>query len=360
MPTWTSKARVLAAIHRQVPDRVPLNYSSNPASDARLKRHFGLAPDDAEGLRRALRIDFRGVWPAYTGPRLHADIPARGVVVDDWGIHRRRIEHETGAYWDYCDFPLREATEEEVAAWPLPNPDHFDTSRIADTCRQLSDYAIFCGGPGVGDVINSTGMLRSMEQTLIDLITDDPAGLLLIRRRADIYLKLMERVLDAGRGGIDLMWLGEDLGTQKAPMISLELYRRHIRPIHQAFIDLAKSYGIPVIVHTCGSSSWAYDDFIAMGVSAVDTLQPEAANMAPATLKARFGNRLAFHGCISTAGPLATGSADDVRAVCRDTLDIMMPGGGYCLAPTHSSQDNTPLENVLAMYETGLSHGVYA
>lgn len=355
----TSKERVLTALNRQEPDRVPLNYSSNPASDARLKAHFGLAENDAEGLRRALGIDFRGIWASYTGPRLHADIPERGVKVDDWGIHRRWIEHPSGGYWDYCDFPLREATEEQVAAWPMPDPDRFDYSRVAEACRTHREYAVFCGGAGIGDVINSTGMLRSMEQTLVDLIADEPAGLLLTARRSAIYLAIMERTLAAAKGGIDLMWMGEDLGTQIAPIISLELYRRHIRPIHQRFIDLAKSFGIPVIVHTCGSSSWVYDDFIEMGVAAVDTLQPEAVNMEPAYLKKRFGDRLAFHGCISTAGPLATGTADEVRATCRHTLDIMKPGGGYCMAPTHSIQDNTPLENVLAMYETGRTYGRY-
>ncbi len=355
----TSKERVLTALSRRQPDRVPLNYASNPASDARLKRHFGLAEDDHEGLRRALGVDFRGVHPPYVGPKLHPDLPERGVQVDMWGIHRRWIEHASGGYWDYCDFPLREATVEEVAAWPLPDPDHFDYGGIAAQCREHREQAIFCGGPGVGDVINSTGMLRSMEQTLVDLITDEPAGLLLARRRSEIFLKMLERILDAADGGIDLLWMGEDLGTQKAPMIGLDLYRRHIRPIHQSFIDLAHRYGIPVIVHTCGASSWVYDDFIEMGVAAVDTLQPEAAGMAPETLKKRFGDRLAFHGCISTAGPLATGTPDEVREICRHTLEIMMPGGGYCMAPTHSIQDNTPLENVLAMYETGRTLGRY-
>lgn len=97
-----------------------------------------------------------------------------------------------------------------------------------------------------------------------------------------------------------------------------------------------------------------------MGISVVDTLQPEAANMSPAYLKRTFGGRLAFHGCISTAGPVATGSVQDTIAYCRNTLDIMMPGGGYCFAPTHQLQDNSPTENVVAMYETARRDGVYA
>jgi len=146
---------------------------------------------------------------------------------------------------------------------------------------------------------------------------------------------------------------------KQAAIISLKLFRKHIRPRHQRFIDLAKSFGLPVVIHTCGSSSWAYDDYIEMGMSGVDTLQPEAKDMSPAYLKKRYGARLAFHGCISTAGPVTYGSTEDVVANVRQTLAIMMPGGGYALAPTHMLQDNSPTENVLAMYQAARTYGGY-
>ncbi len=355
----SSKERMLTVLNRQEPDRVPIDYSANPAIDQRLKSHFGLAQDDDEGLLRALGVDIRGVGPAYTGARLHLDIPERGVSVDNWGIHRTWVEHESGGYWDYCDFPLQNASEEEIAAWPMPNPDDFDYSTIKEACRGKKEFAICTGGAGTGDVINMNGMLRGVEQTMIDLITDDPAGLLLAKRRVDIQLEIIRRSLEAADGGIDFLWIGEDLGSQNAPLISLELFRTHIRPLHQRLVDVAKSFGIPVMIHSCGSSSWAYEDFIAMGIAAVDTLQPEAKDMSPAFLKQRFGGRLAFHGCISTAGPVATGTVTDVTAYCADILDIMMPGGGYCFAPTHQLQDNSPTENVVAMYETARRRGVY-
>jgi uroporphyrinogen-III decarboxylase len=155
------------------------------------------------------------------------------------------------------------------------------------------------------------------------------------------------------------MWLGEDLGTQIAPMISLDLYRKVLKPIHKVFCDLAKAYGIPVLVHTCGSSSWAYEDFIEIGVRGVDTLQPEAADMSPAYLTEHFGGRLCFRGCISTAGPLAYGNVADVERNCRETLEIMMPHRGYHFAPTHQIQDNTPEGNIIAMYNTAHAYGRY-
>jgi len=352
----SSKERVLMTFAHQEPDRVPINYSANAGIDRRLREHFGLRSD--EWIGDALGVDFRGVGAPYVGKRLHAEIEGR--CVDPLsGIRTRWIEHETGGYWDYCDFPLKDADEETIARWPVPNPDDFDYSGVEEACQRNATWAVFTGGAGLPDVINGTGMLRSMEQVLVDLITDDPAGLLLIDRRIDVAFEITRRTLEAVRGKIDFLWLGEDLGTQIGPIMSVDLFRRHIRPRHQRFVDLARSFGIPTLIHTCGSSSWAYDDFIEMGVHGVDTLQPEAKNMAPAYLKTRFGTDLFFHGCISTAGPVAFGTPRDVEADCRKTLDIMMPGGGYCFAPTHCLQDNSPTENVLAMYETAHAYGRY-
>ena len=353
-----SKERVLAAFSHSEPDRVPIDYSANPGIDGRLKAHYGLASGDHEGLRLALGVDFRRVAAPYAGPPVHPD--AGDVIVDMWGIHRRWIEHPTGGYWDYCDFPLQDATLAQVEAWPMPSPDDFDYSAIPEQCCRHGDYCVVLGGAGLGDIINSTGMVRTMQQVLIDLATDNPPGLAYIERKVSTQIEITRRTLEAAKGGIDLLAMGEDLGTQIGPMISLAMYRTHIRPYHQRIVDLGRAFGIPVMIHSCGSSSWAFEDFIEMGVGVVDTLQPEAKDMAPALLKRRFGQRLAFHGCISTAGVVAYGTVQDVEADVRETLEIMMSGGGYALAPTHQLQDNSPTENVVAMYEAAIRYGRYA
>jgi uroporphyrinogen decarboxylase len=353
----TSKQRVLTAFARQEPDRVPINYDANPEIDERLKQHYGLAKDDGEGLRRALGVDFRSVGAPYVGPKLHADIPDRAVT--NFGIRMRWVEHETGGYWDYCDWPLREASLEEIEKWPMPSPDQYDYSRIAEQCEKHGNFAVYTGHPGIGDIINATGMLRTMEQVLVDLITDDPAGMRLIDRKNDILVEIVRRTIEAARGRIDFLWMGEDLGTQRGPTMSLDLFRQQIRPRLQKFVDVARHFGIPVMIHSCGSSSWAFNDLVEMGVGVVDTLQPEATNMEPAYLKKTYGDRLAFHGMISTAGPVAYGTVQDTIDNVRQTLETMMPGGGYALAPTHCLQSNSPTENVVAMYDTAKKYGVY-
>ena len=354
----TSKERVLTALARQEPDRVPINYCANGGIDRRLKEHFGLGPDDSAQLCEALGVDFRGVSAPYVGPPLHPEIPDRQVD-PHWGWITRYVEHGTGSYWDFCDFPLMQADEQAVARWPFPSPDDYDYTRMPELCAARRDYGLFVGGAGLGCIINTAGFLRGMEQAFVDLAVDEPAGLLLIDRILAVHLEKTRRELEAARGAVDFMWIGEDLGTQQGPLISMATFQEHIKPRHQPFFDLARAYDLPVMIHTCGSSSWAYDDYIGMGLAAADTLQPEAKDMSPAYLKRRFGDRLAFHGCISTAGAVAFGTVAETVADCRQTLEIMMPGGGYCFAPTHALQDNSPTENVVAMYETAKQYGTY-
>ena len=355
----TSKERVLISVHHQEPDRVPIGFAgTNGDIDRRLKQYFGLAADDNDGLLSALHVDTRTVSAPYVGPCLHGDI--KGIHVDPlWGLRTRWIENESGGYWDFCDFPLQTATLAEVESWPMPSPDDFDYDAVKVQCKKHKNHCAIFGDAGCGDIINSTGMLRTMEQVLIDMAMDDPAGILIFERKSSIQAEILGRTLKAADGGIDLVWLGEDLGTQQGPLISLAMFRKFIRPRHQRLVDIAKAYNVPVMIHCCGSSSWAFEDFIEMGINVVDTLQPEAANMSPVYLKNQYGGRLAFHGSISTAGPMAYGSVEDTVKNVRETLDIMMPGGGYIMSPTHMIQDNSPTENVVAAYEAVSKYGVY-
>jgi hypothetical protein len=354
-----SKERVQAVFAGTVPDRVPINYGANPGVDGRLKEHFGLASDDGEGLLQALGVDFRYIGAPYTGPRLHEEVPGRRVD-PRFGTRTRWVEHGGGGYWDFCDFPLRDADLETVASWPMPSPEDFDYAVVPELCAAHEGYGLHVGHPGMLDIINSSGMIRSTDQVLIDLLTEEPAWQCYVDRRLGLFMEVIRRTLEAARGAVDFLWVGEDLGTQDKPMISMECFRSQIRPRHQEFIDLARSFGLPTMIHTCGSSSRAYEDFIEMGMRGVDTLQPEAKNMSPVYLKDHFGGRLIFHGCISTAGPVTFGTVDDVVRDCKDTLDVMMPAGGYCLSPTHAWQDNSPTENVLAVYETAHKCGRYS
>lgn len=358
MKRLSSRERVRRAFRHEALDRVPIDYMANAGIDSRLKEHFQIAAQDHEYLLQALHVDFREITVPYTGPELHTQLPNRKVD-SQWGIVTRWAEHETGGYWDFCDFPLQGLDPERIEAWPMPSPDDYDYAAVQDQLKNWPELALYVGNPGLGDILNTTGMLCGMEDVYVALALEDPAWLRLVDRRLDIQYRITERILDAAGGRIDFMWLGEDIGGQQGPLISPEQYRKTIKPRHRKFTELAEAYDIPVMIHSCGSSSWAYDDFIDLGIQAVDTLQPDAAHMKPAYLKQKYGDKLAFHGGFSTGTSLTRGGPEDVIRELENLLSIMMPGGGYMFSPTHMLQDNSILEHVLVLYEAVLRLGRY-
>lgn len=354
----TPRERVRAFLARSHADRVPINYHANSGVDQRLKRHFGLAADDAEGLRRALGVDFRGVAAPWTGGRLHAERP--DVRVDPrWGYHTRQVAHASGSYQDFCGFPLCGADIAAVAAWPLPDPDRYDYAAIDGQCRRHAGFGLHLGSPGLGDIMNSTGMLMGMERVYAALAEPDPAWELLVERKLAHDLLVTERSLAAAGGAIDLVWTGEDLGSQRGPLCSLATWRRVLRPWHRRLVELARAHGAAVMLHSCGASSPFFDDLAALGVAAIDTLQPDAAGMEAVRLKHGWGDRLAFHGGITTGGVIAGGTPAEARAEAERVLAAFMPGGGYAFSPAHALQDDTSVANVLAIYDAARAAGRY-
>jgi len=366
----TPRERVLTAFAHREPDRVPLDYQANPEIDLAMKRHHRLDDDDSEGLAEALGIDFRGCWPAYTGPPLH--LASEGMHVNEWGARTRWIAHSAGGYWDLCQFPLAGSlSQDQVDHWPMPSPDDYSyvggwtagsrlRGELLEYCEAHPNFPIVFGGAGVGCIINRIGQIRGMRDALCDVATENPIGLRLIDRMQDVDLEVVQRSLAMVGNKVQIFCMGEDLGAQRGPIISPEAYRHVLKPRHKRFIDEAKRYGLLVMFHCCGASSWAFDDLADMGVDIIDTLQPEAASMDPAHLKRTYGHKLSFHGMMSTAGVLAFGTAQQVRDEVKRILDIMMPGGGFALAPTHLIQSNSPVDNVLALYDAGRKFGCYA
>jgi len=352
----TSRERVLKTFRFERTDRVPINYFANPTIHARFAKALGVDPNDYDQTLDALDVDFRGRDPKYTGPFLYEDAP--GLNCNRiYGYYTRWIENESGGYEDYARFPLSGADPDVIANYPVPDPDDFDYAGYADWIKTAGDRSVYVGSAGYGDIINLTGTLMGTENVLVNLLTEDEATLAYVDRRLGMQLGVLERMLEAGNGRADVMWLGEDLGTQIAPMISLDLYRRVLRPRQQKFVDLAKAYGLYVMIHGCGSSSWVFEDYIEMGINGVDTLQPEAVNMSPEYLKKHFGGRLSLHGCISTTGALFSGTPDDVAADVNRTLDILSDTNGYMCSPAHNLQDNMPVENIIALYNTVHARG---
>jgi uroporphyrinogen decarboxylase len=149
---------------------------------------------------------------------------------------------------------------------------------------------------------------------------------------------------------VDIVWMGDDYGTQRGLLMSPAKWRKLFRPKLQAMIDLSHKHGARLMLHSCGSTRALWGDFVDMGLDIYDTIQPNAAGMTPNELAAEFGRSICMHGTINTQKTLPFGAVEDVIAEVRDRIDSFGSQGGLIVAPCHNIQPDTPLENILAMY----------
>ncbi|NLE75467.1 MAG: hypothetical protein GX605_01785 [Chloroflexi bacterium] len=366
-----AKERVLAAIAHQEPDRVPLDFVSVPEQMGNLRRHFGLPPKTPDAnapvgigeyvdseVAACLGTDLRNVAPKYVGPpTVRYD---DGSFLDFWGVRRKPVRHATGVYNEVIDAPLKGASSlQEVDRHRWPSVEWFDFKPVTQQCREQSEYALVAGWPMTVDFINRSAMLCGYDRVLLGLATGDPVVFAILDRLSDFFLKFNQRYFEAGQGYLDIAFYGDDYGTQGGSLISPRTFRSIFQPRWAPHMEQVRSFGLKAMLHSCGSTRVLLPDIIDTGFHILQTVQPEAKGMDLHELKEQFGDRLCFNGCISVQQVLPHTTPDGVRAEVRRVIEIMAPGGGFILGPTHNIQSDTPLENVLAMYETAQTVGVY-
>ncbi|MGA2067242.1 MAG: uroporphyrinogen decarboxylase family protein [Thermoguttaceae bacterium] len=361
----TPRERVRAALSHTQPDFTPCDYYATPEIHERLLAHFGLGPPrrvaaamggsaaglEDGGLAERLGTDIRYVNPPYVGepPAAFDD----GSSLNLWGIRRRPMPNEYGEYAEPVERPYAAwRSVEEVERFPWPSPDAFDYAAVPALCERFPEAAIATGGMWVQDFINGVAFGRGVEQVLLDIAAAEPVFLAIVERRHRFYMAYIERILAAARGRIDLVYCGDDFGTQRGLLISPAAFDALFAAKKKELFDLVHAYGAKVSHHCCGSSRQLIPRFIACGMDALQTIQPQAAGMNPYELKAAFRGRIAMHGAVDVQGWLQRATPAQIAAEVDRLMDEVGAGGGYILAPSHQIQPDTPLENVLTVYRT--------
>ncbi len=348
MKPMTSKERVMTSLRWQETDRVPIQTYLTPEIHQQLKDHFG-----GRDVYECLGVDFRTVNAPYHGPvKPRKD----GIWWDEWGVGYTDFRHEAGGtYPEATILSLAKLqTMDDLRDYPWPDPDQYDYSGIEAACDRLAGFAVCCGGAGWPDILNGVSRGRGMEQVMIDIATRDAVGLAIIQRRVDYYYEVARRTLAAGRGKIDILCIGEDMGNQNGRMFGPRDFAEIFRPALQRYIDLAHEFGAKAMCHSCGDTHELMPQFIEMGLDILDAMQPEPRGMDVMKIRQACKGRLAFCGLISTQDTLPFRDEAACRAEARHRLDVIARGGGYIFAPAHCIQAGTPLANVLAVYEEAL------
>ena len=190
---------------------------------------------------------------------------------------------------------------------------------------------------------------RSMEQLLVDFMINQDIADALLDAVTDRMAVIARRMAEAS---VDILRLADDLGTQLAPMISLDLFRKFIKPRLAKYVSLIHELSpAKVLFHSCGSLASIIEDLIEIGIDALNPVQVSAAGMNPAELKKKYGGRMVFWGGVDSQRILPKGSVQEVKQAVEQLIETMGPGGGFLLSAVHNIQPDVPLENILAMFE---------
>ncbi|MBN1342561.1 MAG: hypothetical protein JXQ73_07770 [Phycisphaerae bacterium] len=345
----TSRERVLAAFDHAEPDRVPAWCGSSPEFWEKAKRELKLDDDD---LRIQFGDDFRRVWATYAGPEVPLSEGATYRTV--FGIERHGL-----GYGQPLAHPLADATIEQVHDYAWPDPAWMDVSKIkADAQQYEGQYAVLGGdwSPFWHDAIDLLGM----ENLYVKMYTDPDIVDAVIQHLVDYYAEVSQRIFDAAGDVIDVFFIGNDFGGQTGPLLGPDLFKRFMLPHVARLIDLGHAYGLKVQLHCCGGFAPLIPMMIDAGLDGLHALQPDCAGMDPHTLKAEFGDKILLNGAIDSHHVLIDGSPESVTTGTRKVLEIMMPGGGYVAGASHDYiLEETPVENVLAMFDTIREFGLY-
>jgi uroporphyrinogen decarboxylase len=346
--TMTPRERWLAVLTRQKPDRVPMDYWGTDEFAAKLQAYMGC--DDMREIFRRLHIDRPiGVGPRYVGPALppHTDV---------FGCRYRDVDYGTGFY-DECIYnPLAQfsSVEEIEANYTWPNPDWWDHSEVPQQVKGWETHPIQGGGSEPFLIYKN---LRGQEQAFMDLVMAPEIVDYCLDKLLDLAYENSVRIYEQIPGQVTFSYVAEDMGGQENLMISKRHIRRFLLPRMKRMIDVAHQAGAYVFHHNDGNCRAILPDMIAAGIDVLNPIQWRSKGMEREGLKRDFGDQLIFHGAMDNQYTLPFGSVAEVKQEVVDNLAILGAGGGYILAPCHNIQSLTPVENVIAMYETGYENG---
>ena len=399
------RERVLAALRHQEPDRVPIDLGSTGDTGIlvepyrNLRRRLGLEPTTIricnpisrvvyveEDVRQALGIDVDGVyyqpneWRRETlSDGSPVDVPARWTpetqedgsrVIWDASGNVLFKTPSKGYYFEPMYSPLADATSVQDLEEHLDIIENYDRPSYLDmpyedlekVARDLyvnTDYLLvgFFGG----HIFAGALQLRGYQNFLVDLIINSGFAEALMDRLAEGHMRRFARFAETVGKYLHVVHVEDDLGMQDRGMISPDVYRTHIKPYHSRLYQFIKqNCDAKLMLHTDGSVYSFIPDFIEMGIDILNPLQHTAKDMNARRLKAEFGDALTFWGggC-DTQRVLPYGTPTEVKEEVKRQIDELAPGGGFVFCQVHNIQPQTPVENIMAMYEAVREYGSY-
>ncbi len=377
MEKLTSRERFRKTINHQEPDRVPIDIGQdmhNGIHDIAYKNLLKYLGEDDEIILYD-QMQHLAVCKESILERLHGDTryifanpPSNWKLeidndkcwVDEWGVTRKNV----GLYDDNWKRPLEDCTLEDVKNYKLPDPT--DEARFLGLNKKAinlynnTDYALI--GANAASLFFLSSELTGFQNYMEMLMTDQ----LVVENLADKILEwqisFFDKYLDAIGDQIEMVWMGDDWGTQSAPIMNPKLFREIYVRRYKIFTDFihSKNKNVKIALHTCGSVLWAMEDFYNAGIDVIHPLQATATDMGnPENLKKMYGDKLVFYSNLSNQRIIPYGTPEEVKQDVLTKIKYLAPGGGYIISGGHNIQADVPPQNIISLFDTAYEFGEY-
>ena len=326
------RERAIKAMAHEEADRIPIDLWVTTETQQRMTDYWGFST--WEDCLQFLGVDFR-YWrgSSYAGHESRAR--SDGSVEDHWGVPRRVVEVGEGRPWrtsyrEAVQAPLASArTLDEIHEYDRwPSADQWDYDNAAAEVRAIrqrsGDVFIWNGGDRFDRAAHLKPMMyvRGIQETFTDLALRPEIVVAIVGHIHEYFMDYNRRTYEATHGLVDGFFCGDDMGTQRGPMMSVRMYRRYFKRKFSEYVSLAHDFHLPVMYHTCGSVRTLIPEFLDCKLDILQSLQPQAKDMDLCSLKEQFGEMLAFQGGgdIQQIRSQLTGELGG--AVCVQMIDI--------------------------------------
>jgi len=347
MSSMTNRERVLTAFSKRTPDKVPKWIQSGAHLSKLVKKNTG-----SDNPAEYFDMDIQQL--VHYGPTTKQNDFSKypssydGSPVNEWGI--KSLQGSSA--------PMRDFREiSDVYEYPYPDVGaSYRYEHLPEVVGKVKEKGLPAVSGYECGTFEKLWALRGMDNFLVDLLEEPEFLTPLIEKVSDLKAQI---AAGYAKADVDIVWTGDDLGSEIAMLMSPDVWRKHLKPCVKKIVQSAKKIKPDVLVafHSDGYIEPIIPDLIEVGVDILQAVQPECMELAK--LKEKYGDRLSFWGTIGTQRTMAFGTSEEVKREVKERIMTVGKGGGLCIGPSHTLEPPTPWENIVAFFEAVDAFGVY-
>lgn len=350
----TKRERVLTAMNRQRPDRVPKSAGFTPEVQKMFEEHTGEKNPGAYFDYDVAGVGFAGSGQTVDWSEWYDCTHPEGTTYSEYGT-----AHIPGTFYHFTryDYPM-DSVDSVKRMEEFPWPDYTPTHRhehLEANVQKLHDDGWYVQG-GVGHIWENAWQVVSMEKLMMDFVMNpDQAAYVLDRIAEDRRFQCVRYA----QADVDCVLCGDDVAMQHKMMMSPEMWRQWLKPRWAQAWAAAREVkpDLQIFYHSDGNLEAVIPDLIEIGMTILNPVQPECMN--PEKLKAQYGDQIAFWGCVGTQTVFPFGTPQEMKQTVKWLIETVGNDGGLFLAPTHVLEPDVPWENIVAFFEAVQEYGSY-